>query len=268
VPTLDFRKNTSVTPGISLMRALHSEVRKLKGTLALWLCLIAPLVVVALQTLQWLLQTNSPIKPNTLSAEIWQQFAGSALAIWAFLMLPLYVTLLSALLAGLEHQDRQWKHLLALPLPRASYYLAKLIALAGLLLLAMAILIFVLIPLAGQLLRLRGDIGISGLPDFAELSGKMLKIYGCAILLVALHTWIALRWKSFTIAVSIGMSATVMGFIIGQSKTFGPWFPWTMAMQPLTQNPDVARVLWVSVLSALVLTIAACWEFNRREFYE
>jgi lantibiotic transport system permease protein len=253
---------------VALVRALHAELCKLKGTLALWLCLIAPLVVVALQTLQWLLQTNTPVPASASSTEAWQLYTGSALGIWTFLMLPLYVTLQSALLAGIEHQDRQWKHLLALPLPRSAYYLAKLLALAGLLLLAMAILIFVLLPLAGQLLRLRIDLPISGLPDFADLSLKLLKIYGCALLLVALHTWIALRWKSFTVAVSIGMSATVMGFIIGQSKTFGPWFPWTMAIQPLTKNPDIASVIWVSAGAAMLVTILACREFHQREFFD
>ncbi len=253
---------------LALVRALHAEIAKLRGTLALWLCLIAPLVVVALQTLQWLLQSNSPVPTDAGSAAAWELFAGSALAIWTFLMLPLYVTLQSALLADLEHQERQWKHLLALPLPRASYYLAKFFSLAALLLVAMLVLVFVLLPLSGMALRWRPELLITGLPNFAGLAVKLLQIYGCALLLVALHTWIALRWKSFTIAVSIGMSATVMGFIVGQSKDFGPWFPWTMAMQPLTKNPDLASVLWTSVLGAALITSLACWEFNRREFFE
>jgi lantibiotic transport system permease protein len=252
----------------ALLRALYSETGKLKGTLALWLCLIAPLVVVALLTLQWLLQPSLPVPANSSAASAWEAYAGAVLAIWAFLMLPLYITLQSALLAGIEHQDRQWKHLLALPLPRASFYLAKFVALAALLLLAMLLLIFVLLPIAGQLLRLRSELPIAGLPNFVELSFKMLQIYGCALLLVALHTWMALRWRSFTVAVSIGMSATVMGFIIGQSKAFGPWFPWTMAMQPLTKHPQIAVVLCTSLLGATLVTVLACLEFNRREFLE
>ena len=48
-------------------------------------------------------------------AAAWLMFARASSVLWVFLMLPLFVTLESALLAGLEHGERQWKHLLALP---------------------------------------------------------------------------------------------------------------------------------------------------------
>lgn len=249
-------------------RALYAEVLKLKGTLALRLTLIAPLVVVALVTLQWLLQRNSPVGKDATPESVWVDYTGAIVGIFTFLMLPLYITLQSALLAQLEHQDRQWKHLLALPLPRSSFYLAKLVVLALLVLLSMLLLALVLIPLGGQLLQLRASIPFGGWPDIAELLQRVGEVYLCTSLLIALHTFIALRWKSFTVAVSIGMSATVMGFIIGQSPEFGPWFPWTMPMQPLTKHPAPEIVMLVSGVAALMVTVAAAFEFSRREFFD
>lgn len=249
-------------------RALYAEVLKLKNTLALWLTLIAPLVVVGLVTLQWLLQRNSPVAIDADPQRVWADYTGAIMGIYTFLMLPLYITLQAALLAQLEHQDRQWKHLLALPLPRSSFYLAKLLALALLVLLSMVLLALVLIPLGGQLLHLRASIPVGGWPHFGELLQRLGQVFLCASLLIALHTYMALRWKSFTVAVSIGMSATVMGFIIGQSPDFGPWFPWTMPMQPLTRNPAPELVMLVSSVTALLLTVAAVIEFGRREFFD
>ena len=112
----------------ALARALSAEALKLRGTLAMWMCLIAPAVVVGLYVLQITFR-DIPARPNIDPATAWQGFAYSAFGLWAFLMLPLFVTLQSALLAGLEHGERQWKHLLALPLPRATHYFAKAIAL-------------------------------------------------------------------------------------------------------------------------------------------
>lgn len=247
---------------IHLRRALHAELLKLKRTLALWLCLIAPLVVVVLYVLQSIFGPQAKTVPEP--AEAWQLFTVSCFALWAFLMLPLFVTLESALLAGLEHNERQWKHLLALPLPRSVHYVAKWLALQLLVLLAMLVLM-VLIPLGGGLLATLQIAGVAGPPSVVQLFEYAGKIYLLASLMIALHCFIALRWKSFTVAVSVGMSATVMGFLIGQSAKFGPFFPWTMAIQVMAKSSPLALVLCISTSGALLVTALATWDFSRRE---
>jgi lantibiotic transport system permease protein len=131
---------------LHLGNALYAESLKLKKTLALWMCLIAPSVVVGLYVLQTIFGPQPKVLPPPMIA--WQEFSLSCFALWSFLMLPLFVTLESALLAGLEHNEKQWKHLLALPLPRSVHYLAKWVALESLVALAMLILLL-LIPLGG-----------------------------------------------------------------------------------------------------------------------
>ena len=89
----------------ALVRALWAEQLKLRGTLALWMCLVAPALVVGLYVLQILTRfTGGAARTPPPPAEAWLMFAQSALGLWAFLMLPLLVTLQAALLAGLEHQ--------------------------------------------------------------------------------------------------------------------------------------------------------------------
>ena len=112
----------------ALMRALTAESLKLRGTLALWMCLIAPATVVGLAVLQVAFADLADKAPQPPAAA-WRGLATGMMSLWAFLMLPLFVTLESALLAGLEHANHRWRHLLALPLPRASHYLGKVIAL-------------------------------------------------------------------------------------------------------------------------------------------
>jgi hypothetical protein len=250
-----------------IARALSAEALKLKGTLALWMCLIAPGVVVALYVLQisFAKLPASTAAPDPVLA--WTMYAKSALGLWAFLMLPLFVTLEAALLAGLEHGERQWKHLLALPLPRGAHYLAKLLALAALVALGFLALV-ALIPLGGLLLPvLKPAFGIAGPPPWRYLFVSAGQAYLASLLVVALQCWIAVRWQSFTVAVSVGMSATVMGFLIGQSERFGHWYPWSMPMQVLagkgqwTEFVMVAGVLGFAVAGALALL-----DFRRREF--
>lgn len=245
-----------------LFRALHAEMLKVQRTLALWLCLIAPAVVVTLYVLQSIFGPQAKNVPEPSQA--WQQFVVSCFALWAYLMLPLFVTLESALLAGLEHNERQWKHLLALPMPRSVHYVAKWLALQLLVLLALSALI-ALIPLGGSVLAALQVGGIAGLPRLAPLLKFAGEIYLAASLMIALQCFIAIHWRSFTITVAVGMSATVMGFLIGQSAKFGPFFPWTMAIQGLTKTSPFTLVVCLSTCGAMLVTVFATWLFARRE---
>ena len=251
----------------SLVRALSAEALKLKGTLALWMCLIAPAVVVVLYVLQISFSHLPAARATPDPALAWEMLAKSVLGLWAFLMLPLFVTLEAALLAGLEHADRQWKHLLALPLPRAAHWLSKLLALAGLVGLAFLVLVL-LVPLGGLALTLlKPAFGIAGPPPWGDLLLSAGQAYLACLLVVALQCWISVRWQSFTVAVSVGMSATVMGFLIGQSERFGHWYPWSMAVQVLAGKGQwTGFVMVAGTLGFLLVGLLALFDFQRREF--
>jgi len=251
---------------IALARALSAEALKLRGTLALWLCLVAPAVVVALYTLQMLVARIPASRPIPAPEQAWLMFSQSVFALWCFLMLPLFITLEAALLAGLEHSDRQWKHLLALPLPRGVHYLAKLAALAVLLALAFVALV-ALVPVGMELLALaRPRFGIAGPPPWAYLLRTAGVCYLASLLMVSLHTWLAVRWSSFTVAVSAGMSATVMGFLIGQSERYGHWYPWSMPVQVLAGKGQWTDfVVAASIGGALAAAWLGWFAFGRRD---
>ena len=249
----------------ALRRALSAEALKLRGTLALWMCLIAPATVVALVLLQ-LTVTEIRNPPAYPAGEAWMRFVHGVLALWTLLMLPLFVTLQAALLAALEHANQQWKHLLALPLPRGAHYLAKLLALATLVLLAMTMLLLLIVLGGGLLGLLQPQFGIAGAPPWAFLLTRIPATFAAALLIIAMHNWIAIRWRSFTVAVSIGMTATVAGFLIGHSKSFGHLYPWSLPLQVLAadggrlQYAVLAGLLGGTLVSALGLA-----DFLRRE---
>ena len=247
----------------SLACALSAERLKLRRTLALRMSLVTPAVVVVLCVLQFGLAETLPGQGDPELA--WRAFAGASFALWCFLMLPLFVTLEAALLAGLEHGDRQWKHLLALPVPRSAHYLAKWAALAGLLL--GAALIFVgLIAVGGwALMHIRPETGLGGWPPWWWLLRRCSGMVTAALLMAAIQLWVAIRWSSFTIAVGTGMSATVAGFIIGQSR-FGHWYPWSMPVELFVREGRYATfAMTASALGAAVVLALSLWEFSRRE---
>src|SRR5688572_23908477 len=71
----------------------------------------------------------------------WTYFVNGNMLFWGLLMLTLYITLETALLASLEHNHQGWKHLAALPISRAAVYAAKQITVMGVVALSMLVIV-------------------------------------------------------------------------------------------------------------------------------
>jgi len=249
----------------ALLRALSAERVKLRGTLALRLCWIAPAVVVGLQVAMLLVRDLGQQEIPAPEAA-WLRFAQECLGLWVFLMLPLYVTLQAALLAQLDHGERQWKHLLALPCPKWVHPAAKSIVLFGMTAASFAALV-ALIGLGGGILSLAKPVlGIGGLPPFSFLLERSALALVAASSMMAIQSWIALRWTSFTVAVATGMSATVVGFLVGQSPEYRPFYPWSMTLEVLARGDhDPTRAIAISLAGAVIVTALSLVEFVLRE---
>ena len=102
-----------------MLRVLTVELRKLNRSLAAALAISAPGLIAVFTFF------------NTLrveTAQPWDMWMISATGIWAFFMLPMSATALTALIAHMEHGPRAWDHLRALPLPRWTLYAAKAVS--------------------------------------------------------------------------------------------------------------------------------------------
>ena len=106
---------------MTLFRVLHAEVLKMRRTIAWKMAVFAPGIVVVLAFFaawQAPFSTISRFGP----AQEWAALTRFCMRLWAILMLPLYIVLQSALLAGLDHAGGQWRSILARPLPRWTFY--------------------------------------------------------------------------------------------------------------------------------------------------
>ncbi len=244
-------------------RALRAEMLKLKHTLALWMVLILPLAVAALIVLVGSLHETEPARSITPAAA-WHGLETAMFSLWCLLTVPLFITLETALLAGLEHGNQQWKHLLALPLPPGAHYLAKLLMMVLMVLAAYLLLCILVLPAGWVLMVTAPDHGLAGLPPLADLWPLPAASFGASMLIVALQTWIALRWQSFTLAVSVGIVATVVGFIVAQSR-FGNFFPWTLPGRVFHHGNDVQLTLAMGLGGGVLVAVLALVDLLRRE---
>jgi hypothetical protein len=194
-----------------LQSAIQVERLKLRRTLALWLTLLTPGALVFIE-IAGAFQRN--LKPYLDGISIWVLLYDQILRIWAILMLPLFITLETALLAGLENNNQTWKQLFTQPIPRWMMILAKQVLSIGLIALSM-IFLLVLSVFGGLLLHAFKPEVTAAFPiPWIELLRLTLMPFLASACIIMIHNWVALWWKSFVVASGFGILMTVSGVIL------------------------------------------------------
>jgi len=250
---------------MALVRALRAEQLKLKRTLALWLAPLAPLVIIALQV-AIILENQEHYRQQEV-AQAWTRYGGQIVFLWTMLMLPLFITLETALLANLEHGNEQWKHLFALPIPRWAIYAAKQVGGMVIIGLSMASL-YVLLVVSGLSLRLlTPGLGFEAPVPWGEFLQYVAGAYLAAWCIISIHTWVGLRWHSFVVASSVGIVAMIVAVFLFQSD-WSQWYPWTfpgLVAYGLEEGLDVWPQLLAGGLGGVVVALLGGWDVVRRD---
>jgi hypothetical protein len=250
---------------MAVVRALRAEWLKIKGTLALWLAPITPLVIVALQ-IAIVLQRESYYRQQQY-ADPWGEYGEQIVFLWTLLMLPLFITLETALLGNLEHGNQQWKHLFALPVPRGAIYAAKQIIAMFLIGLSMVAL-YLYIAASGLALRLlTPGLGFEAPIPWLQFLCYVGLAYLASWLIISLHTWVALRWHSFVVASAVGIVAVVVAVVMFQSD-WSRWYPWTLAgvlTYGLAEGLRPMAELALGSLGGVAVALLGGWEVTRRD---
>ncbi|MEP6962131.1 MAG: ABC transporter permease [Acidobacteriota bacterium] len=252
---------------MTLLVVLHAEALKMKRTIALKMVAIAPLAV---GLLILFMASQAPFSFIRRTADPWLALLRLNLLVWAVLMMPLFITLETALVAGIDHSENQWKNLFARPVPRWTWYVAKLLVVMAMTAASTAILIGGVL-LAGRLLPLvQPELNFSAPIPWAEMGAQSSGVSALALLALTIQHWVSLRWRSFSVSTGVGIVAIVASYLmIVMSRQAGGWmkyFPWALPMLSVgTPRQDLGGVLWISTALAVLVAMAGCLDFCRRE---
>ena len=245
------------------LRALSAELLKTKRTLAFWLTLLAPLPI-ALMLLMIFLQQGEQIGQRD---NRWYSLTQNSLVVWGLLMLPLFVTLETGLLSALEHGNKTWKQLYALPLPRWTIYAAKQFVGMGLIGLSMAFLLPMVIGVGILLNRIRPTMGFAAPIPWPTILQAYLFTYLASWLIISLHLWVSAHWPSFVVAMGAGIVTTVAGVLVIESDWAGV-YPWTLpglVAINFMEGDAVVVELAFGIVGGIVAALAAGGEVTRHD---
>jgi hypothetical protein len=241
-----------------LIRALSAETLKLKRTLAFLMVFVAPLPVA---TLQFFVIWNQ--KHAGPDFQLWDMISRGAMSVWAVFMLPLLITLETALINGVEHGEKQWKHLFALPIPRHAVYTAKFLAAQALTAASTLILSALIVVIGLALTRLRPDLPHTGPIPYGWLLKNAAFVWMASWLIIAIHTWISIRWPGFALALGSGIGGTFFA-LFAASARIGKYYPWLLPLNVLLQG-RLAAALLLGIVGGALAAVIGCMEFVRRD---
>lgn len=239
-----------------MLTVLAVELRKLNRSLALLLALAAP-TLIAIFVFFNMLRGDGP--------QPWEMYTRGSIAIWAFFMLPMSVTALTALVAHMEHGPRAWDHLRGLPVARWKIYAAKAICVLGVVA-AMSLLNLLLTLSAVSLATaIKPVLAPTGVFDQAGQAILLSKVLLAAILMIAIQFWIAIRFSSFVPALAVGIGGTFFSVVATAAKQ-GVFFPWQMPINMLaTEAWRANTALSLGCGLGLIVLVAAIVHLTRRE---
>lgn len=242
--------------------ALYAETLKLKRTLALRMIMVAPVLVALLGLL---IQSVTVVRGRgNLAATLWESHMRSSLTLWAVFLMPLLISLETALLCGIEHGERQWKHIFALPMPRYAIYCAKFFVAQALLLLS-TFAMCLLIVLSGWLLMLwRPALVMAGSPPFWSIVIYALQSWLAAGMILSINLWVAMRWPSFTVPLAVGIAGTFFA-LFAESAEAAKYYPWLLPLNALSGGDRLMIALTMGIGGGLLLAVLGGIDFVRRE---
>ncbi len=238
------------------LKASAAEILKLKRTLALWLALLMPMVVVCLQFMMVL-----RVPPQRLKNGIWPLIQ-SGVTPWAILMLPLVAALLTALLNHIEHRENTWKQVFALPIPRWSVYASKFAAAQLLIALASLTLCSGLIAAGFAAHALRPAPPFGPAPWWPLLK-RVALVFTASGALIAIHLWVSARAKSFTAPLGLGVVAVLVSIVALNDSSMKFW-PWMFPANVAAADRCVAAVV-LGAGGGLLISALAAWDVCRRD---
>ncbi|MEO1039500.1 MAG: ABC transporter permease [Pseudomonadota bacterium] len=242
---------------MSFTAVFLAEMIKLRRSLVLLLIISIPLMM-AIMLAAAVATDNAP--------DDWTRLTMSFTAVWAYLLMPLAATALTALMAHLEHGPKGWSFMLALPAPKWSVFAAKAL-LAACIMALICVLIALALPLgawAGALIAPTN--ALDGAPPAGLIASLLSRMWLAGLLALAIQFAVAMAFSSFAAPVVLGMLGVFVSVVATSAKA-GIYFPWLLAVNVLASTPERAlqAVLTGGIGGVLVFALT-CWWLARRDW--
>jgi hypothetical protein len=246
-------------------RCVSTEILKTKRTIYLAGVIVLPAI---LSLFNFILLFGLSTNHDYDRKGGWVHFEHNTITFWALLVFPCVIILLSAFNAHQEHDTRQWRRLMCLPLPGASLYLAKLTVVMGLAFLSCLVVWVDNIIFGWAFSTLQPEKGLSMAQiELWDMLVPFLWIFLLSLLILAIHYWFSMRVQNFVLSIGIGFALVLVGAFLHENLIFNRFFPWSIPslVYRAESFEQVLASLALDLVGFVIIIYAGCRNFIRQD---
>lgn len=182
-----------------MIRAMQSDLLKIKRKWIWFLVFLGPFGVISLQAVNYGVRHDYL---NSIYPDKWVGLIGN-IELFVPVTLMLGIAILTSMFASIEHQHSSWKQILTLPISRLAVYFSKYI-LVFILLCLSCCLLFVGSILLGLILGYGTDFPVT---EILKMSYFPLLT---SLPILAFQLWLAVTFRNQSIALSVGVFGSIV----------------------------------------------------------
>jgi hypothetical protein len=245
--------------------SLRSEFLKVKRTSLIYLTILAAAFVPIVMLLE-----NLDGTPNgdLVRVDPFKAYYAEGWMFIAFLILPIFIVLISTLLLQIEHRNNTWKQVLASPQQYHTILLSKFIVLQTFIILMLITHNVLMVAAALPIEFMYPDFRIfTYLNSWDTLLLVNARTYFAALGISGLQFWLALRYRNFIASLGIGILLCIMSPLLVfelDVESLLDKFPFALSILVNIKkfNANSAGMQWLSVGYMVVFLAIAFVEFS------
>jgi hypothetical protein len=111
--------------------------------------------------------------------------------------------------------------------------------------------------------QLRPELAQAGPVPFGWLAKHAALVWLAAWLIIAIHTWVSIRWPGFVVALGTGIAGTFFA-LFAAGASVGKYYPWLLPMNVFSAE-RFATALVLGCAGGAVAALLGCLDFVRRD---
>ena len=199
---------------MSFIISTQAEVLKIKRTSSFWLSLLGAAFVPAIFFCIFTFNPNDDAL-KSFATDPWKKMFYLGWEFFSAFTLPMYIILISTLLAQIEVKNNTWKQVFASPQTLANIFFSKFAAI-NLLIISCLLLYNVFMILTGVIANMMNPRFpfLHNSVDLALLLWLSFKFYISVLGIIALQYCLSLRFKNFVAPIGVGLALVIGGVIL------------------------------------------------------
>ncbi|WP_370338997.1 ABC transporter permease [Parvularcula marina] len=206
----------------------------------------------------------------------WTMLETGASYAWAYFLLPMTATVITAMMGQIEYRPNTWSYMLTLPQRKWQVFLVKAIVALVVMALISALVVGASIGAGKVHGLLRPDYAFFGMVPWKHMGKEMFEIWLASFLLIAIQFGVAMRFGGLILPLLTGIGGVFLAILVGtlnQLKFLGiatenyNFMPWLLPANMLSSEAGLGtQTLLIGGLGGGALFIVIAVWLSRKDW--